>query len=54
MQEFNRTQLKIYLSKIHYLLKIKKLPITDIVIVVSGGEFLMMHLNIWKLMKIIF
>tara|TARA_A100001011_G_scaffold82611_1_gene86119 strand:+ start:713 stop:1702 length:990 start_codon:yes stop_codon:yes gene_type:complete len=28
----------IYLSKIHYLLKIKKLPITDIVIVVSGGD----------------
>ena len=28
----------IYLSKIHYLLNIKKLPITDIVVVVSGGD----------------
>lgn len=28
----------IYLSKIHYLLNIKKLPITDVVIVVSGGD----------------
>ena len=28
----------IYLSKIHYLLNIKKLPITDIVVVISGGD----------------
>lgn len=28
----------IYLSKIHYLLNIKNLPITDIVVVVSGGD----------------
>ncbi len=28
----------IYLAKIHYLLNIKKLPITDIVVVVSGGD----------------
>ena len=28
----------IYLSKIHYLLNIKKLPITDIVVIISGGD----------------